>query len=229
MIKAILFDMDGVIINSEHLHFKAESSVLNEAGSKKITHEDIEKYTGMTFKDIAAGILKKDKDDPIIEKLIKKKFDILIPMCEKELKTFPEIPEKIKEFSKEFSLALASSSVIFFIEFVLNKFNLKKYFKVIISGADDEIKNGKPAPDIFLKAAEKLNVKPEECVVIEDAINGVKAAKAAGMKCIAVTNSFSMETLKKAKADLIVKTLKEVTVDKIKKLGDQNAKKTLRH
>ena len=98
------------------------------------------------------------------------------------------------------------------------KFNLSDNFDVVVSAADD-VKNGKPAPDIFLKAAEKLNVKPEECVVVEDALNGIKAAKAAGMKCIANTNSFPKDKL--TEADLIIDNFNELTIDTIKQLGEK--------
>ncbi len=217
MIKAILFDMDGVIINSEPIHSKVESSLLVELGAK-VTEDDFLKYAGMPFDAIAADVLKKDKDDPVIKDVVKKKFDRMLPLCEKELKTYPNVTETLKQLKKEFSLALASSSISVFIKYVIKKFNLSDNFDVVVSAADD-VKNGKPAPDIFLKAAEKLNVKPEECVVVEDALNGIKAAKAAGMKCIANTNSFPKDKL--TEADLIIDNFNELTIDTIKQLGEK--------
>ena len=101
----------------------------------------------------------------------------------------------------------------------MEKLGLIKIFEKIVSG-EDEVKHGKPAPDIFLRAAEKIGVKPEECLVLEDAKNGVDAAKAAKMRCIGVHNKFTYNRLgikqDLSKADLEVDELSEISLDDLK-------------
>ncbi len=102
-------------------------------------------------------------------------------------------------------MALASSSPPEFIDIFVDRFDLRKYFSFLISGED--IKHSKPDPEIFLMCAEKLNVAPEECIVIEDAISGIEAAKRAGMGCIAIAGSHPRDELNKA--DFIASDLAE--------------------
>jgi beta-phosphoglucomutase-like phosphatase (HAD superfamily) len=111
-------------------------------------------------------------------------------------------------------LALVSSTPKENIELITEKLGIKKYFSLFING--DDVKEGKPSPRAFLLAAEKLGVEPKNCVVIEDAIVGVQAAKRAGMYCIAVTNAHPQEDI--SEADIVVNSLEEITVKTIEGL-----------
>ena len=106
-------------------------------------------------------------------------------------------------------MAIASSSPVENIQLILGGLGIDSYFQFIVSGK--QVSEGKPSPQGFLLAAKKLEVAPENCVVIEDAIDGVAGAKRAGMKCLAVTNNHSKQSL--VEADLVVDTLEAVTVD----------------
>ena len=113
-----------------------------------------------------------------------------------------------------FSQALASSTPIENIELISEVLGLDRYLTVLVSG--ETVPLGKPAPDIFLKAAKELNIAPAHCLVIEDAVAGVEAAHAAGMRCIAVAGNRDLPGLRKA--DLMVKTLTEVNVERVRNL-----------
>jgi HAD superfamily hydrolase (TIGR01509 family) len=104
-------------------------------------------------------------------------------------------------------VALATSSRRAKMEMVMEKLNLLNYFDTVVTGGD--VKNGKPAPDIFIKAADKLSVSPHNCIVFEDAVNGVKAAKNADMKCVAISSTQSPEALQEA--DLIIDSFKNIS------------------
>jgi HAD superfamily hydrolase (TIGR01509 family) len=137
------------------------------------------------------------------------------------IKAFPGVMELIKSLTQAgFQIAIVSSTPIENIRLITETLEIKKYFKFFITGKD--VTEGKPSPQGFLLAAQKLRLKPEECVVMEDAVAGVRAAKSAGMYCIAVTNTRPREDL--AEADIVVNSLEEVSVKTIEQLFD-HAKK----
>jgi HAD superfamily hydrolase (TIGR01509 family) len=214
MIKAIIFDLDGVVIDSEALWFQAGKELCAEYG-----HE----YTKELYKHVMGGngprVIKnafklKDSEEQVFRRLVGK----FISLVERHgVKTMPGIHALLERTKKGFLLALASSSPQDRIDFFIDKTGLRNYFSAIISGSI--IENTKPAPDIFLLTAEKLRVKPDQCVVIEDSPNGVKAAKSAGMRCIALKNPNIPETeLRKAMSDIIISNLDEITEKLLKGL-----------
>ena len=113
-----------------------------------------------------------------------------------------------------FQLGIASSSQRSWIDIVTQKFGLSKYFDVIVSG--DEIENGKPDPEMFIKTLQIFSKKPQECVVIEDSENGILAAKAAGMKCIGFKDSENQQDLRKA--DITVNKMEEINIELISRM-----------
>ncbi|TSA54384.1 MAG: HAD family phosphatase [Planctomycetaceae bacterium] len=116
-----------------------------------------------------------------------------------------------------FALAIGSSTPRSNLEFMLKNLPIEKYFDAMVVGED--VKNGKPAPDTFLKAAEKLDIAPEYCVVVEDAVQGLKAAKNAGMAVVAVTTTRSRDDL--TIADMIVDSLEELSARDFERLLDR--------
>ncbi len=187
MIKAFIFDMDGVIIDSEPLHFQTDRMVMKDYGID-ITDNELNSFVGVTNPEMWAVLIERYNIKVTVEELlvIQNQYKTQL-FGKKELQPINGILELLTELKeKGIPIALASSSSRQFIELVLRSLHIYEFFDVIISG--EEVTNSKPAPDIFLKAAAELKVDPFECVVLEDSSNGVKAAKAAGMKCIGYKN-----------------------------------------
>lgn len=187
MLKAFIFDMDGVIIDSEPLHFQSDRMVMKDYNID-ITDDELNSFVGVTNPEMWAALAEKYNMKATVEELLTIQNQYKTELFGKiELQPINGVLELLSELKeKGISIALASSSSRVFIELVLRGLHIYEYFDVIISG--EEVTNGKPAPDIFLKAAAELKIDPFECVVLEDSSNGVKAAKAAGMKCIAYKN-----------------------------------------
>lgn len=213
MMKAFIFDMDGVIINSEPHHVEVEIATAKRYGAT-ITEEDLAEYTGMVSEDMwgrvkekhgLSGEIREILEHAHSEKLKRLKESDLTP-----IKGIPELMQRLSE--RNIPMAVASSSPRGYIEAVLQKFNIEDHFTSIISG--EEVEQGKPAPDIYLETASVLGVDPAECVVLEDSHNGARAAKAAGMKCIgyAAPDAGDQDL---TIADTIVQSIKEIDLDQL--------------
>ncbi|MGH7900519.1 MAG: HAD family hydrolase [Thermodesulfobacteriota bacterium] len=216
MIKAVIFDMDGVIINSEPLWEKTERILLSRRDIEyNPTYRD--KIVGLNQNDSASLLKDTFKLPESIQALIDERVGILISIYEKELGLIPGVFSLASELKETgFLLALASSSPYKVVEFVIDKFSLNKCFQVVVSG--DMIELGKPNPDIYLYAAKTLRVNPNECVAIEDSINGVKSAKSAGLFCIAIPDKRLTQKDFQI-ADLVVDSLNSIDAQVIKSLG----------
>jgi HAD superfamily hydrolase (TIGR01509 family) len=209
-IEAVIFDLDGVLIDSEPLHALADNQLLIESGI--ITPDNyFDRFVGITNWDMWTEI----KREYSIELSIEELMELQMPMKLKLLKEMDFIPvrgvtgllEELKR--REVPMAIASSSPRLFIESVIQKIGINEYFKVWISG--EEVEHGKPEPDIFLKAAELLNVSPNACVVIEDSASGTVAAKRAGMKCIGYRN-LNSGNQDLSQADYIIDEIKSAEI-----------------
>ncbi|NLK96784.1 HAD family hydrolase [Defluviitalea saccharophila] len=206
--KAFIFDMDGVIIDSQPIHFEVDALVLKEFGVD-IDQKELEKYAGRANEDIWTDLKTKynlkQAVPEIIEYLLSKKIQIFKESKNGPIEGIIELIQKLDE--AKIPMAVASSSPRALIETVMEMFNIRDYFAYIISG--DEVRKSKPEPDIYLTAARKMNVEPKDCVVLEDTKNGVMAAKAAGMKCIGFHNPNSGDQ-DLSKADVIVESIRDV-------------------
>ncbi len=185
--KAVIFDMDGVIIDSEPMYNKIHAEMLRDFGITKFLDKP-EDYTGMTS---AAVFLATKKLYQLKQSVAELAAYQRATILQEINKLHDEPIDGIRELlialkAQKIKTAIASSSERTFINAVVDKFGLHAYFDVIVSG--DDIKYSKPAPDIFLKAAKHLAVSPVDCLVIEDSKNGTIAAKAANMRCIGFAN-----------------------------------------
>jgi len=189
MIKAVLFDMDGVLIDSELMRLEQLQGIFKSMDIV-MSNEEYIKFIGTSSIHMWGAIKDKYKLNFSLEELINKdrgEYFNYLSSPETKITPIKGIPEFLKYLLKNnIKMAVASSSPIDVIELIIQSFNFKKYFLALVTG--DYVKSSKPEPDIFLYAAEKLGVLPAECVVIEDSSNGVKAAKKAGMKCIGFRN-----------------------------------------
>lgn len=210
---AFIFDMDGVIIDSEPLHFEVDLQTLAYFGVAS-SHEDLERFVGMTNPEMWRILKEERKLTQTVSELIDYQMKNKIEALEKaELAPIDGIQELIAELKKRhIPIAIASSSPRVFIQAVLRKFGLTHAFGAIVSG--EEVERGKPAPDVYLAAAKELGVDPAQCVVLEDARHGVIAAKAAGMTCIGFVNPNSGNQ-DLSQADRIVHTVRKINLDEL--------------
>lgn len=211
--KAAIFDLDGVIVNTVPLHFKAWQEMFKEYG-RDFTFEDYkEKVDGIPRTDGARAILNDISEDELKKASEKKQGYFLKHLESEKIPVYNSTVDLIKNF-KEKRLKIAAISSSKNCLSILKKITLVDLFDVIITGND--ITKGKPDPQVFFMAAEKVSVKPGECVVFEDAVLGVEAAKRAGMKCVGIDRYDKPERLNKA--DLVISDLVEVDLEKIKAL-----------
>ena len=204
--QAIIFDMDGVIVDSEPLHERAFLEVLEEIGYGRSHGIDFPAYYGMSDLVVWRDFMARHRPPQSLEELLARKEEKFTALLQREEPLFDGLPELLEKVSARYSLALASGSRHPTINVVLDLRGLRRLFRVVVSSED--VAHGKPAPDIFLRAAELLAVAPGDCCVIEDSAAGVEAGLAAGMFVVAITNSLPSEKL--AGASKVVKTYGEI-------------------
>lgn len=216
MKKAVIFDMDGVVSDTQKFHAEAESLVLKKYGISMAPEDITYRYAGVSddvmFREIFEenGIKLESAD-----KLIFIKWDLMAQIAKGRIEAIKHAPELIKNLKQDgFKLAIASSSTKNFINNVLNELNLTDYFDALVSS--EEVKKGKPAPDIFLLAASRLGAKAEDSVVVEDGKSGMIGAARANMKCIGLISD--MKNKDEYPADKIVVSLSDVTPQAIHNL-----------
>ncbi len=209
MIEAVIFDMDGVLVDSEPHHVTIEKQQFRMNGIS-ISDEEHQKFMGTSSENMWTEIANRYQLEQPVEELISQHSVESIRYFT-ELSEIPVMPglidllENLK--AKNYPLAVASSSVPEIIDLILRKTGLRKYFQVVVSG--QEVGQSKPEPDVFLLAALKLGVKPKNCLVIEDSYNGIKAAQAAEMSCVAYQSPGVDPTTQK-EADAIVKSFDQL-------------------
>lgn len=209
MFSAVIFDWDGTLADTRKAILFSFHKALRELGIK-VTDEQIERRIGIgsaeTFKEILRTY-RVGFDDELIKKLVSVKIQAETDMSS-EIHLFQGARELLESLKGKAKMALASMNNRAVIDHLLETTRTREFFSLTL--AAEEISKPKPDPEIFLTCAQKLRIKPESCVVVEDSIFGVKAAKAAGMGCVAVaTGAYSREELAEAKPDLIVDSLRE--------------------
>lgn len=225
MLKAIIFDCDGVIADTEPIHMAAFGRVLAEE-RVTLTEEDyFAHYLALddrgcftrAFAGRAASLTLDQLND-----LIARKAGYVRHAMQSNLQLLPGAVEFIRRAAESYPLAVASGALRAEIEAIVNHGGLGDCFRAIVSAED--VARCKPHPDPFIKALELLNlpnadrIEPHECLVIEDSIHGVRAAHQAAMRCLAVTNSYPKEKL--GEADIVVSSLAGLSLKDIERLFD---------
>jgi len=207
----VIFDMDGVLVDSEPIHLELEKKVFNEVG---LNISDTYHYTlvGMSPKQMwqkicSDFVLKNEAEELLeIEKAIK-----YSEIQKREIYATDGLLELLGKLKiSGFKMSVGSSSTKNLINLFTHKIGVRSYFDFLVSSED--VENGKPFPDIFLKVAQMYSTDPSRCVVIEDSSNGVAAAKAAGMKCVGYRNP-SSGNQDLSNADLTISNFNELSVD----------------
>ncbi len=216
MIEGVIFDMDGVIMDSEPIHYKVEKAILANF-DQPFEFEDHARFVGQTTRDLWKTLC--------AERNLPQGFEVLALLDNADymqelekgditpIAGLIELLEKLK--TQKIPLVVASSAIRENIETVISRFDIGSFFEGSVSGQD--VEKTKPNPEIFLKAAKVIDIKPENCLVIEDAKHGVAAAKAAGMFCVALRNLNSGDQ-DLSQADMIVNNLSEIDLSVVNQL-----------
>ncbi len=188
--------MDGVIVDSEPRHERAFLEIFHELGLGTSHGIDFPAYYGKSDQAVWIDFIRNHRPPHSLTELTDRKQRRFLEMIDLEKPIFPGLPALVEKLSLKCRLAVASGSSHPVIDGVLELDDLRRFFPVVVSAQD--VERGKPAPDIFLRAAQLLNVDPKACCVIEDSAAGVEGALAAGMSVIAITNSLPPDKLTKA-------------------------------
>lgn len=208
-----IFDNDGVLVDSEHISLVAYRQAIREQGVD-LREEDDWQYCGLTDADIIRAMREIYGADLNLEQFSARKKALYFELARREgLKPFAGVRELIAELkAQNVPYAIASSGSREKILFNLRSAGIESLFPVIVSGED--FHRGKPDPEIFLCAAQRLGLPPTHCAIFEDSINGLKAARAAGGLAVGVTNTFPAGVLAPY-ADVLISSLVDVSVAKI--------------
>jgi beta-phosphoglucomutase len=217
MLKAVIFDMDGVIIDSEPMHHKAYYDMFNEVDIN-VSKEFYESFTGQSTINICKRLCDHFSLTESPETLVglKRKHYKQFFESNSDLTLIDGVLDLIKEYhSNGLTLVLASSAAMTSINQIFNRFELEQYFVAKLSGGD--LKQSKPHPEIFINAVQASGYSKNECIVIEDSTNGIQAAKGAGVFCVGF-DSFHSKNQDYSKADLVIKDFNEINYNKINSL-----------
>ena len=207
MIRGVLFDMDGVLADSEEYICRAAMMMFAELGYT-VEPDDFKPFVGTGENRYIGGVAEKYGIRADIEKVMGRTYEIYGEIIRNNLKPLPGAVETVSRCIEQgLRLAIATSADRVKLEANLVELGIPaSSFDAIITGLDVEKK--KPFPDIYLMAAEKIGLQPEDCLVVEDAVTGITAAKRAGCRCLAVSSSFDPELL--SEADWICDSLEHI-------------------
>jgi beta-phosphoglucomutase len=225
MLRGVIFDFNGIIVDDEPIHFELFRRVLAEEGIDLTEEDYYSRYLGFDDRGAFAAAYRDHRrglDEPELARLIDRKAVYYQKVIQEKVKIFPGVQTLVATLARRFPVALASGALRHEIEAILSTAGLLNHFAVIISAED--VNHGKPEPEIFLKALARINAQLEsglpivagDCLVIEDSKEGIRGALRAGMKCLAVANSHPPELLKEANA--VVQSLEEVDLSFLEKL-----------
>jgi len=208
--EAVIFDMDGVISDTQKVHAETECMLFREYGITITPEENTKRFAGVPDPEAFEIIFREaGKPSPDFDTLILRKWELMFKISPERIAPIPGIFELVRNLrTRQIPLAVASSSRLDFIQLVLKSLGFSNDFTVLVS--TDEVENGKPAPDIFLLAAARLHVSSAQCAVIEDGLSGMTAAKRAGMHCIGLLTHVSES---ESPADVNVRSLQDLKLD----------------
>ena len=221
MLGAVIFDFDGVLVDSEQIHHKAFNRVLTKFHYQLSSREYYDRFLGLSDEELLR-IVNKERNLSLsnqqFDKLLGEKANLFKEMAATEAGIIEGVPKFLNMLSDgRIPMAICSGALLPEIETILKGADLREFFEVIVSA--EQVERGKPDPEGFLLALKLLNkklkksIKPEDCVVIEDSHWGLEAAKVAGMRAIAITNTYAAEHLKPA--DKVIVHLSDLSLSEL--------------
>lgn len=215
MLKAAIFDMNGVIIDDERIHQESWRQICKKYNFHLTEDEFKHNIFGRTEADTFEYLFHRQLTPEELAKFSDERVKTAIDIFKPQLTPTIGLLNLLEELTKQnISVAIATSARWPYTNFILDGLNIRKYFKEIVTAED--IKKGKPDPEIYLKTAEKLGVDPHDCVVFEDTLSGIKSAHSAGMKVIAITTTHKAEEL--SSADAIIPSFNDINANFLRKL-----------
>ena len=204
--RAVIFDMDGVIVDSEPRHERAFLDIVGEIGYADKLAMNFADYIGRSDTELWVDFVARHHPPQSLEELLARKRERVVEILRRDEPIFEGLSRLLTKLDGCYALALASGSERPVVDAVLGLDNMRRFFRAVVSGS--EIERGKPAPDIFLRTADLLGIAPQDCCVIEDSKPGIAAGLAAGMQVIAITNTHRAEELRHATE--VVRTYDEI-------------------
>ncbi len=206
--KGVIFDMDGVLLDSAPYHFESWKRLAEKEGLPPVTNEWFQTTFGRTAREILPHLFQRDLAENEIRRLVDRKEALYREAVHGKVKPMPGLWRLIQRLHEHaWRLGVGSSGPRKNVELVIDQLNLRGLLDGYVSA--DDVEKGKPDPEVFLKTAEKMKVHPERCVVFEDATVGVRAAHGAGMKCVALTSTHPRAKLQEA--DRVIDSFSEVS------------------
>ncbi len=214
LMRAVIWDMDGVIVDTGEYHYRSWRDIFKKQGVD-FSEKDFQCIFGQRNDTIIRKTLGKELTQAQVDSIADDKDNYFRQLVKSHVTPFPGVIDLLKILNANGILAaVASSAPLENIRLIMAEAGTAEYFQAVVYGR--EVSEGKPSPQIYLLAAQKLGAEPANCIVIEDAVAGVEGAKRAGMRCIAVTNTHEAAGLNKA--DLVVDSLEKVRISEIKHL-----------
>lgn len=225
VLKAVIFDFDGIIANTEPVHLHAFQLTLGERAIPLTEEDYYANYLAYDDKTFFRRVLEDrgyKHDEGLITEMMDRKSGFYDDLIKGHIEILPGVKDFISRIEGKYRLAIGSGALRDEILHILNFAGIKKYFEVIVSA--DDIVNCKPAPDVYIEVLKRLNaVRPgagaissDECLAIEDSVSGIKSALSAGMKCLAVANSYPAKEL--TQAHMVRESLKEIGPEDLMRL-----------
>ncbi|MBI5467250.1 MAG: HAD family phosphatase [Candidatus Kerfeldbacteria bacterium] len=217
-ITTVIFDMDGVIADTQRLHAQAEHALLRQRGIHLTPEEITHRFSGVSGHEMFSTIFQEHNHSGSVDEIVTEKRAVMMGHAASDIVPISGVQALIKRLKDAgLTLAVASASGPDFIEKVLESVQVRQHFDALASSR--EVARGKPAPDVFLLAAKKVGVVASACMVIEDGISGMQGARAAGMACIALVEPHRLQSNTNYPADVVVERHDQITLELIQSLG----------
>ena len=228
---AVIWDMDGVLVDTNEFHFQAWSEICRRFSddAQPLAKSQFESVFGMLNEETVIRLFGKNQATPkFIEEVSAEKESLFRKNIRGRIRPLPGVLSWLSYFhDNTYHQAVASSAPELNIQVILSELQLSPYFTVVLSGEESPQLASKPSPDIFLEAAHRLQVPPTHSLVIEDSVVGIRAAKAAGMACLAVTTTHPISELRAA--DWTIDNFGDLQPQTMLEMWDQHTKKIGSH